>query len=267
MPRRPRHSRPPLVVLFSALDPTGGAGLLADARAVRAQSCAPLAVACGIAPQNATEVLSFRSASARDIQEQFAAVQNAPFAAVKIGALFSPAAVRAVAACLDKIKAPVVWDPVLAPTRGPRFADDETRSVAKKLLLPRAEVATPNLREARTLVGGHNITGPTLVAKKLIAMGAKNVVITASEQRRVRGVLYSSSGKKSAPEWQVECERVGGHFHGTGCCFSATLAARIAQGDSIPAAAARAHEETLAAIARAVSYPALGRQKLLALRR
>ena len=264
MPRRSRHSRPPLVVLFSAVDPTGGAGLLADARAVRAQSCAPLAVACGIAPQNATEVISFRSASAKDIQDQFAAVQDAPFAAVKIGALFSPAAVRAVAACLSRINAPVVWDPVLAPTRGPRFADDETRNAGKTLILPRAAVATPNLREARALVGGNNITGPTLVAKKLIAMGAKNVVITTSERRRVRGVLYS--GKKSAPEWQMECERVNGQYHGTGCCFSATLAARIAQGDSVPAAAARAHEETLAAIARAVSYPALGKQKLLALR-
>ena len=59
---------------------------------------------------------------------EIAAVEDAPVAAIKIGALFSPAAVRAVAQCLArKPNVPVVWDPVLAPTRGEPFADDETR--------------------------------------------------------------------------------------------------------------------------------------------
>lgn len=256
-------SAPPIVALFAAADPTCGAGLFADIRAVSAQSCIPLAVACGIAAQNLNQVLAVQSLSAKDIRQQFNAIQNAPVAAVKVGALFSPAAVRAVAKCLNDIpnNIPLVWDPVLAPSRGIRFADDNTKQLAKKLLLPRAHVITPNLREARALAGGENLTGPTLLAKKLIALGAKNVVITESERRQVQCILYQ--GKQSKPAFRENCKRIPGNFHGTGCAFAATLAARIARGDSMPAAVQCAHRQTLAAIKRAISIPALGAQKLI----
>ena len=257
------RSTPPVVALFAAADPTCGAGVFADIRAVAAQACVPLAVVCGVAPQNLKQVLSAQALSAKDIRAQFAAVEDAPVAAIKIGALFSPAAVRAVAQCLArKPNVPVVWDPVLAPTRGEPFADDETREIAKKLLLPRAAVITPNMREARALIGGENLAGPTLAAKKLMTLGAQNVVVTDSARRQVRCILYCQ--KKNAPVWQESCKRTPGHFHGTGCFFAATLAARVARGDSVPAAARRAHSETLAAIGRAVSLPALGGQKLIA---
>ena len=254
---------PPLVALFAAADPTCGAGIFADIRAVAAQSCAPVAVVCGVAPQNLSSVAAARTLSDENIRDQFAAVRRARFAAIKIGALFSPDAVRAVAKCLDDAPGvPVVWDPVLAPSRGARFADPATREAAKKLLLPRAAVVTPNQREAVALTNIRRIAGPTLVARRLIALGAKNILVTDSEHRLVRCILYC--GKTTAPAWQAECKRIAGEYHGTGCFFAATLAARIARGDSLPAAARRAHAETLAAIGRAVSIPALGRQKLIA---
>ena len=257
---------PPLVALFAAADPTCGAGIFADVRAVAAQSCAPVAVTCGVAAQNLQGVAAVQSLSAKDIRAQFAAVRRARFAAIKVGALFSPAAARAVAECLDEAPGvPVVWDPVLAPSRGARFADSATRDAVKKLLAPRATVVTPNRREAAALAGVRAPAGPAAAAGRLIALGAKNVLITDSERRRAGCVLYC--GENAAPTWRADDERIPGDYHGTGCFFAATLAARIARGDSIPAAARRAHAETLAAIGRAVAVAALGGQKLIAPRR
>lgn len=259
MPKRPV---PPAVAVFSAADPTCGAGVYADVRAVAAQGCVPFAVLCGVAPQDLGEAREAEALSGELIRRQFAAIRPAKLAVIKIGALFSAEAVQAVADCLaDKPEVPVVWDPVLSPTSGVRFADPDTREAAKKLLLPRAFVMTPNLREARALAAAGPMLGPSLSAKKILALGAGNVLVTDSEPPRVRCLLYGQ--KRAVALWQAMGPRVRGEFHGSGCRFAATLAARLARGDQLPAAADFAHRHTLDAIARALSLPQLGKQKLL----
>lgn len=258
----PKLPTPPVVALFAAADPTCGAGIYADIRAVVAQQCVPFAVLCGVAPQNLDEVRKAQPLQAELIREQFAAVRDAKFAAIKIGALFSAESVHAVAQCLqEKPDTPVIWDPVLAPTAGTRFANTETREAAKEMLLPRTTVIVPNLREARTLAGGGTMQGPTLAAKKLLARGPQYALVTDSESHRVHCLLYSQ--KKAAPLWQAECKRARGQFHGSGCLFAATLAARIAKGDKMPRAAEHAHQQTLNAIRGGLSFHKLGKQKLL----
>ena len=274
---------PPVVALFAATDPTCGAGLFADIRAVAAQSCAPFAVACGIAPQNLDGVVSARALPARDIREQFAAAKGARFAAMKIGALFSSASVRAVARCVDECRkksapaqTPLVWDPVLAPSRGTAFADAAAVAAAIKTILPRATVVTPNYNEAAALINNAFPSRPShpfrvrranragrmeRAAKKLLALGAQHAFVTDSESETVRCVLFGRN--ESAPLWETECPRRVGDFHGTGCLFAATLAARLARGDRVPDAAERAHRTTLSAVGRAVAVPELGKQKLI----
>ncbi|MBE8158231.1 MAG: bifunctional hydroxymethylpyrimidine kinase/phosphomethylpyrimidine kinase, partial [Betaproteobacteria bacterium] len=112
---------PPAVLIFSAVDGTGGAGAFADNRAIAAAGCIPLSIITAVTAQNLDGVLACWRLPPQKIRAQFAALKNAPIRAVKIGVLH---AAEAAAECIDSLggKIPVVWDPVLAPTFGAPFA-------------------------------------------------------------------------------------------------------------------------------------------------
>lgn len=245
---------PPIVLVFSALDGTGGAGIVADCRAVSAAGALPLSVATGITAQNLDGVRQFWTIPPLRVRAQFAALQNAEIAACKIGVIGLAAAV--VAESIPSAAA-VVWDPVLSPTFGAPFADAKQKRRMLKILLPRADIITPNRRELAILSGQNSVPDG---ARKLIDGGAKMVLATdICAGARVRHVLYGAAAR---PLWRAECRRRRGEYHGGGCFFSATLAARLARGDSASDAADFSHRATLAAIDAALRLPSLGAQRL-----
>ncbi|MGI9297382.1 MAG: bifunctional hydroxymethylpyrimidine kinase/phosphomethylpyrimidine kinase [Gammaproteobacteria bacterium] len=242
-------------MVFSALDGTGGAGIVADCRAVSAAGALPLAVATGITAQNLDGVSQFWPVPSSRVRAQIAALRNAKIAACKIG-------VTGVAAVVVAENAPpaakVVWDPVLSPTGGAPFADAKQKRRMLKFLLPRADMITPNRRELAELSGRDSVADG---ARALLDGGARMVLATDTrEGARVRHELYAADSAR--PLWRAECRRRRGEYHGGGCFFSATLAARLARGDSPSAAADFAHRATLAAIDSALRLPSLGAQRL-----
>ncbi len=247
---------PPVVLIFSAFDGTGGAGLLADCRAAAAAGGLPLAVAAALTAQNLDGVSARWNVPPARVLAQFAALRAKPLA-VKIGVIGNPAAV---VACLESLDGniPAVWDPVLTPTGGAPFADAAQIRLLKKHILPRAFIVTPNRAELSALSGSGEVAEG---ARRLREAGARFVLATdVGGGAEVRHELYAAGAN---PVWRARCRRRRGAFHGSGCFFSSVLAARLAAGDSPPKAAARAHRMTLAAIDRALSIPALGRQRLL----
>lgn len=246
---------PPIVLIFSALDGTGGAGVIADCRAIVAAGALPLAIATGITAQNLDGVVQFWPLPSLQVRAQFAALQNAQIAACKIGVVGKSAA--AIAAMLPS-GVPVVWDPVLSPTGGVPFADAAQKRQMLKHLLPRADIITPNHREITALSGCDSVADG---ARKLLDSGAKMVL--ATDIRAGTRVCHELITTAARPLWRAQCRRRRGDYHGSGCLFSATLAARLAHGDLPPAAADFAHRATLAAIDSALLLPSLGAQRLL----
>ena len=109
----------PGVLVVAGLDPSGGAGLVADVRVCEQHGARPLAVATALTEQTTVEVRAANAVSAEIVGDELRAVlADVEVAAVKIGMLGSMAIAEQVARALALTAAPVVWDPIGRPTRG-----------------------------------------------------------------------------------------------------------------------------------------------------
>lgn len=252
---------PPLlpVAVFAGFDGSGGAGIIADCRTLTTAGCLPLSVVTAITAQNLNGVHAFWPLTAAQIRTQYAAYAGARLAAIKIGVVGSGA--QAIADCLHRTTAPVIWDPVLAPTRGAAFISPAALAGCKRLLLTRATVLTPNRRELLLLSGEKRIAS---AIKTLFAAGCRRLLITDINGggKTVRHILLTQAAPVT-PVWEVTAARRRGIYHGSGCLFSSMLAARLAHGDNSAQAAAAAHRSVIRAMDTAFTVPGLGRQKLL----
>ncbi len=165
--------------------------------------------------------------------------------AVKIGMLGTRAVTLAVARALEELPAgtPVVVDPVMVAESGARLLDDGAQEALMREILPRATVLTPNLLEARVLAGreadggGGEDEEAEALARALLALGPRAVVVTGGHRTRAVDVFLAAGEKERAVEIAGE-RHPGGAAHGSGCTHSSVLAAQLALGRS-PLEAAR----------------------------
>jgi hydroxymethylpyrimidine/phosphomethylpyrimidine kinase len=232
--------RIPRVLSIAGSDSGGGAGIQADLKAFGACGVHGTTAVTAITAQNTVGVSAVHAIPPEVIIAQVrAVVEDIGVDAVKIGMLGTTATVEAVSEALNLLAAgtPVVLDPVMVSESGAELLEAAARGALVALVLPRATVLTPNLPEARALLG----RGPSsdslevaVLARELRALGPSTVVITGGHRERAVDLYYDGSQL-------VEIE--GPRFpaaaaHGSGCTHSSVLAARIAWGDS-PLQAAR----------------------------
>lgn len=207
------------VLTIAGLDPSGGAGLLADVRAFGACGVAGCAVATALTVQTGRGVRRVEPVEPGLLDEQLAAVlDDVRPAAVKIGMLGGWAQVSVVARALAGRGLPVVLDPVLASTGGVPLLDEDGRRLLLDLLLPLCTVVTPNLAELEALGGS---------AEALRARGAGAVLVKGGHlDGEPVDRLLDATGWTEFGGARVDTE----HARGTGCALAAGLAAGLARG-------------------------------------
>jgi len=242
----------PVVLTLAGLDPGGGAGLIADVKAIEAHRCWAAAVATALTSQTVAAVRAVEPVAGGLLADQVAAVfDDLDVAAVKVGMLAGRDNVATVAGALEGRDVPVVLDPVCASTSGSRFLDDAALGAMRSELLPQVHVVTPNLEEAAILSGVPG-AGPRAAADLLLGFGVDHVLISGGAGRDGRCVdrLYSRDTEHEIVHRALDTDRV----HGTGCLHSASIAARLALGDSVLAAARAAAEWMERAIEHGVPF-------------
>ena len=144
---------PPIVLVFAATDPSGGAGIQADILTLSSMGCHPLSVVTAVTIQDTMGVEDVMPLDAEWVADQARCLlEDMPVTAFKIGLLGSVEAVAAIAEIVaDYPDIPLVLDPVLSSGRGDELAGDEGISAMRELLLPQTTVLTPNSLEARRL--------------------------------------------------------------------------------------------------------------------
>jgi len=220
-------SSPPLVLVFAASDPTGGAGLQADVLSVAAMGCHPLSVLTAFTVQDTRGVSSVHPISAEHVRAQARALlSEMNVAAVKLGVLGSIENAQAISALLPD--APVVLDPVLASARGDPLASRDTI----KVLLSKTTIATPNTMEAQALGG----------VKAMLDAGCRYVLLTGThaDTKEVVNILHDERGAVREDRWQ----RLPGSYHGSGCTLASAIAASLAKGLDIQKAVQEAQAFT-----------------------
>ena len=258
-------SSPPIVMTFSACDPTGGAGMQADLMTIASLGCHAASVVTGITVQDTTGVDEFVAIDADHVDDQARTIlEDMRVAAFKIGVLGDVETVAAVAEILsDYPDIPVVLDPVLASGRGDAFADDDTLLAMRELLIPEATLVTPNSFEARRLA----VTGEDAddgdeaqdakqpisldaAAARLIGWGATWVLITGTHEH-TSDVVNSLYGERDGAAVRVRADRwqrLPGSYHGSGCTLASAIAALLARGSSLEDAVREAQDYTWRAL-------------------
>src|SRR5579863_6980136 len=173
----------PNVLTIAGLDPSGGAGVLADTKTFAALHCYGLAVVTAVTAQNTQRVVSIHAVPIQSVAEQIDVLfADMSIAAIKIGMLATSETVETVAQTLAAHRPPwIVLDPVLAATSGDALADDDLVPALMSHLAPLVSLVTPNLMEAAKLAQAPvpvNIAEVEKLAERLHASGFKAVLVT-----------------------------------------------------------------------------------------
>jgi len=243
---------PPIVLTFSATDPSGGAGLQADILTIASMGCHPLSVVTAVTVQDTGGVDDVMPIDAEWVSDQARAVlEDMPVAAFKIGLLGSVENIAAIAEIIsDYPDIPLVLDPILASGRGDELSNEDMLGAMRELLLPQTTILTPNSIEARRLVQNeeNDEDNPNLpeCAKRILQLGCEYVLVTGTHDHtpKVINTLYGARGMIRSDNWP----RLPGIYHGSGCTLASAIAALLANGLSMEEAVKEAQEYTWQAL-------------------
>jgi hydroxymethylpyrimidine/phosphomethylpyrimidine kinase len=239
--------RIPAVLSIAGSDSGGGAGIQADLKAFASCGVHGMTAITAITAQNTVGVEAVETVSPETIVAQVGAVaEDIGVDAVKVGMLGTAATVEAVVEALGLVgEAPVVVDPVMVAESGAVLLDEEARAALVEQLLPLATVVTPNIPEARAMAGAGERDSQEDLAREVLALGPRAVVVTGGHSERVVDIFFD--GRESA---EIAGERhPDGAAHGSGCTHSSALAAFLALGETPLEAARRARVVASAAVA------------------
>jgi hydroxymethylpyrimidine/phosphomethylpyrimidine kinase len=250
------HDDMRVALTIAGSDPSGGAGLQADIKTFASLSVYGLSVTTAVTVQSTVGVVEAGALSADLVTAQIeAVVGDIEVHAVKTGMLGKAAIVEAVAAAVKELELPfLVVDPVLASSRGDRLLDDDGVRMLCTELLPLAHVVTPNVPEAEALSGTRIESDENLkeAARRIHGLGAASVLITgghrlqATDHRPPEVIDVLFDGHHFLEFHTARVETPGAH--GTGCAFSAAVAAYLAKGRQLGDAAERAQRYVAGAI-------------------
>ena len=249
---------PAVAMTVAGSDCSGGAGIQADLKTFGAFGVHGLtAVTCAVSETahvvERIEVLppDFVAAQVRLLLRSF------PVAAVKTGMLYSAAHIKAVMAELDGFRGGLVVDPVMVASTGDPLLEPAAVEAYRTQVLPVATVITPNLDEAAVLLGRRieGEAGLEPAARDLRDAFGCAVLLKGGHLagERAIDVLVTHTGEV----FRFETPFVrGGATHGTGCTYSAAVAAGLAMGHSLPNAVREAKRFITQAIATGFAWRA-----------
>jgi hydroxymethylpyrimidine/phosphomethylpyrimidine kinase len=231
---------PPVALTIAGLDPSGGAGVLADVRTFDAFGCYPTAVITSLTYQNTTRVFGASNQSGEVVRQQiFPIIEDLTIVGVKTGMLPTRGVIAAVARVFRETELPSpVVDPVMQATSGDSLIDDAAVDTLVGELFPLARVVTPNIPEAERLTGLNirDVSAMEKAANVIRHSGVRAVLIKGGhfqDEDQPAVDLLNDEGRITLFEEQ----RVSGvEIHGSGCTLSAAIAAGLALGKELEAA-------------------------------
>lgn len=227
------------ILSIAGSDPSGGAGVQADLKTFAALGCYGMAVITALTAQNTCGVSGVMDVPPDFIAQQLSSVfDDVRVDGVKIGMLSSVETIAVVAEALRRYRPPlIVLDPVMVATSGDALIAADAVEALRAVLIPLAQVITPNIPEAEKL-SRKAVLDMDQAAQGLLSLGCGAVLLKGGHLKGegARDVLASAQGIHVFDLPRIETKNT----HGTGCTLSSALACYLAQGLSLPQAAASA---------------------------
>jgi len=239
-------------------DSGGGAGIQADLKTFSAIGCYGMTVITALTAQNTMGVTGIHPVPTDFVEAQMDAVfSDIGTDAVKIGMLFSAGLIETVTRNLKRFGPQnIVLDPVMVAQSGDRLVEDDAVTAIKTLLVPLADVITPNLPEAEVLIGRKikDFSGIRSAAAELAGFGCKSVLIKGGHGSGDESVdlLYMAEEDRFM---ELSGTRIlTKNNHGTGCTLSSAITAFLAKGCELSEAVKNAKAYIEGAITAGAGY-------------
>ncbi len=241
------------VLTIAGSDSGGGAGIQADLKSFSAQGAYGATVITAITAQNTQSVTAVQAIPVDVVRAQIDAVlSDIQIGAIKIGMLGMPDMIETVADALSEFDGPIVLDPVMVSKSGASLLPDEAVDVLRSVLLPRAAVITPNIPEAAVLLKSKPAETLDDVKAQGIDLKAMFGCAVLMKGGHSKGDICTDLLLSDAGVCQFFAPRVDTkNTHGTGCSYSAAIAALMAGGLDVRAAVKKAHHWLQGAILNA----------------
>jgi len=228
------NSAPPKTLTIAGVDPSGGAGVVADVKTMSALGAYACAVVAALTAQNTRGVTAISPVDPAFVGQQIDTLfDDVSIAAVKIGMLGQRRVTEVVAEKLLRWQPPhIVLDPVMVAASGDLLLEDDAVGALCEQLIPQASVITPNLPEAGVILGEtpvESVKAMRRVAEKLRRRmndsGERWVMLKGGHLpgSEATDILYNGDRLIELPGRRIDTR----HTHGTGCTLSAALAALL----------------------------------------
>ena len=248
----------PNTLTIAGMDPSGGAGILADVKAMSALGAYACAVVAALTAQNTQAVTDISPVNPPFVRAQIDTLfADIEIHAVKIGMLGQTGIIEVVADRLGHHKPPhLVLDPVMVAKSGDLLLEQKAVGALREQLLPLATIITPNLPEAGVLLEMRSVE--TVREMRRVAERLRNLMTHGGHRwvllkgghlpgNDTIDILHDGDKMIELPGHRIQTQNT----HGTGCTLSAALAALLPQMDDVVDATRAAKEYLVAAIASA----------------
>ncbi|QCE33590.1 bifunctional hydroxymethylpyrimidine kinase/phosphomethylpyrimidine kinase [Acetobacteraceae bacterium] len=232
------------ILSIAGSDPSGGAGIQADLKAISASHAYGMAVITCLTAQNTKGVQESFPVPADFVAKQIQSlIEDIHIDAIKIGMLGTADIIEAVYKQIKDLTLPIILDPVMISKSGHRLLQEKALNVLKKKLLPLATILTPNLPEAADLLGQKEATSleeAEAQGKSLLKFGPNAILMKGGhfEAQDSTDLLITPSQTLAIPgkRWKTK------NTHGTGCSLSAAIASLLGQGKPLSEAVIQAKD-------------------------
>lgn len=231
----------PVVLSIAGVDPSGGAGTIADIKTFAAFGCFGTAAIASLTFQNTAAVLGSMNQTAYTVRRQVEPIiEDFTIEAIKTGMLPTGEIIAEVARMVREHGLPLpVVDPVVRSTSGFDLIDEEALRTLITDLFPLSRIVTPNLPEAERITKLEIKTNKDIeiAAKMMQEMGARNVLIKGGHLHDAKFATdYLFEGDEVSTFSEPWIDTIA--THGTGCTLSSAIAANLALGRELKDAVA-----------------------------
>ncbi len=230
---------PPRALTVAGSDSGGGAGIQADLKTFLAHQVHGMSAITAVTVQNSVGVSGIYELPPNAVAEQIdAVVTDIGVDAVKTGMLASSGNIEAVAETLRRLGVgPIVVDPVAVSKHGDPLLQPDAVEALRDLILPLADLVTPNLGEVELFTGiaVHSRADQLEAAQAMQAMGPRCVLVKGGHLPAEEDAVDLLFDGVRAVELRHR-RLASTHTHGTGCTLSAAIAASLARGLDVESA-------------------------------
>lgn len=220
----------PTALTIAGLDPSGGAGLIADIKTFLANGVYGMGAVTCVTAQNTVRVSSVNPVAPDVLKDEIVtAIEDIEPQAVKIGMIGNTQLIETVQECIGHLSCPVILDPVMISSSGTPLLESDAISALEKMI-PSVTLLTPNFPEAGYLAGQSD-SDPKSLSRLIGEKYHTSILVKGGHLSTPDDYLYLYEDKSVVrfPGLHID----NPNTHGTGCTLSSAIAANLAKGNDL----------------------------------